>query len=319
MERGLWRRLVSLVIAATLSTFSMASPGHASPFFIEEFSITRDGSLLFLDPFEDNAPPPSAPDLEVGFPISYTVAGILSESGGVVRLDEAGALQTSPPVSNAFGGASVVLVELAQLNTNIDPLSPLGLKQGVTFSVTGLFDLGLPERNFEIYGIRLFDGGSTQPLNDFLRLVVRREADSQVRVVFDRVDFSTGAYTQFDKVDLDPLHDQIALTLTRGDTANDAVTASFAYVDGGTKGPVTTFGATADIFRGENFTTGGFLFVTPIPEPGTVTLFGSGLAALAARRRLRTGRRTPGGAASGVPAASDSKDRFSYPWKRDPR
>jgi hypothetical protein len=33
-----------------------------------------------------------------------------------------------------------------------------------------------------------------------------------------------------------------------------SVTGSFAYVDGGVVGPFTTYGATTDIFRGENFT-----------------------------------------------------------------
>jgi PEP-CTERM motif len=82
---------------------------------------------------------------------------------------------------------------------------------------------------------------------------------------------------------LDPNHDQILFDLTRASTGNNAITGSFAYVDGGVVGPFTTYGTTADIFRGENFTRAEFQFLVPapVPEPASLILLGTGLAALA--------------------------------------
>jgi hypothetical protein len=75
--------------------------------------------------------------------------------------------------------------------------------------------------------------------------------------------------------------------------SGDAVTASFAYVDGGVAGPFTTFGATADIFRGENFTRAEFLFLEPTPEPATLLLFGTTAAGLGLARWRQRRRQQP--------------------------
>jgi hypothetical protein len=88
---------------------------------------------------------------------------------------------------------------------------------------------------------------------------------------------------------VDLSHDQILLQLERADLATSAVTASFAYVDGGTVGALQALTGSADIFSGEQWTRAQFLARTPVPVPAALWLFGTGLLTLiGAGRRKRT-------------------------------
>jgi hypothetical protein len=274
-------KLPALLVALMfgwLALVPFASSAQASPVFIDDFSVTKNGVLLFADSFSDGVPPPSAPNFTTGTPASYGVNGALSESGGRVRLETVGATVFPP-----------LLFENARLLTNIDPLNlAAGLKSDDTFSVRGLFDLTVPTYNLEFYGIRLTEGGFTA--DDIVAIGVQRGSDGVDRVKFQRQ--PGGSFDNFDLL-LDPGHDQILLDLTRASTGSDAITGSFAYVDGGVVGAVTTFGGTIDIFHGENFTRGEFAFFVPIssvPEPSSLLLFGTGLVALAAGSWKRTRR-----------------------------
>ena len=126
--------------------------------------------------------------------------------------------------------------------------------------------------------------------NDLLEVGVHRGADGIDRVQFFRLDQDANSFTSFGGFLLDPGHDQILLDLTRLSIGSDAITASFAYVDGGVVGSFATFGTTANIFQGENFTRAEFAFFTPVPEPASLILLGMGLAALAAGSWKRSRR-----------------------------
>jgi hypothetical protein len=157
--------------------------------------------------------------------------------------------------------------------------------------VRGLFDLVVSTELRSGYGIRLDDRapGGTGPQDDNLRLDVRMYANGNLLISYLRQDFVADAITLIDLVALDTNHDQVLLQLDRLSAVDDAITASFAYVDGGVVGAFTTFGATADIFHGEGFTRAGFnAFIgasdTPAPAPGMTPLL-AGIAVWAARRR----------------------------------
>jgi hypothetical protein len=275
--------LIALVFGLpALVPFGTTAQG--SPIFIDEFTVTKNGLPFFTDPFSDGVPPPSAPNFASGTPGTYFVDqnATLNESGGKVRLDTVGSA-----IVPGIGINLNFFFERALLLTNIDQSNLIaGLKNDDTFSVQGLFDLAVPTQSLEYYGIRLEDSTGPNTGNDILDLAVRRGLDGIDRVQFFRIDDVANTVTFFASVLLDPNHDQILLDLTRPSTGSDAITGSFAYVDGGVVGPFTSFGTTVDIFRGENFTRASFLLVSPapasVPEPSTLILLGIGLAALAA-------------------------------------
>jgi hypothetical protein len=279
-------QLVALVFGA-LALIPFGSSAQASPVFIDDFSVTVNGGLLFADSFSDGIPPPSAPNFANGSPASYFVNGTLNESGGKVRLDTVDA-QTSLTTTGI-----PVFIEAARLLTDVNPLDlTRGLKNDDTFSVVGLFDLTVPSLNGEAYGVRLTDVTGPNTSNDLLQLLVSQGGDGIDRVVFIRTDLLANSSTVFGTFLLDPAHDQIRLDLTRLSAGSDAITASFAYVDGGIAGPSTTFETTADIFHGENFTRGEFVSLVPVPEPSNLILCGVGLVGLVAGswKRSRAGQ-----------------------------
>lgn len=289
--------LLGGLAAAAVVMLGQIQMATAVPVFIDGFGVMKNGALLFQDTFSDGNPPPSAPPFASGAPASYFVQGSLDEAGGKVRLDTAGALIV-PGAGIATG--QFVFLERARLNTDIDPTNfVLGLKSDDTFSVTGVFDLAVPGPISELYGVALSDAAAGKTPDDFVRIEVIRLLDGSVRIVFIDFDFVLGTATGIASTSLDPLHDQIALTLTRGDVATNAISASFTYIDGGVPGPTTTFAAAAQIFNGENWTRAEFEFVSPVPEPSALLLLGAGLAGFglavwSQRRRNVSGHRAGG-------------------------
>jgi hypothetical protein len=259
--------------------------GTASAVLIDDFLVVKNGSLLFRDQFDDGVPPPSAPNFATGGAASYFVNGSLNELGGKVRLDTVGAV-----IIPSIATGQDLFFENGLLATNIDQTNlASGLKIVDTFSVRGLFDLSAPTQNIAFYGIRFTDVTATTTPNDLVQLGVRRGTDGVDRVEFSKS--SPGSLIILN-LPLDLGHNQILFELTRGSTSNSAITASFAYVDGGVAGPFTPFGSSFDIFNGENFTRADFFALEPTPEPTTLLLFGStaaglGLARWRQRRRQR--------------------------------
>lgn len=232
-------------------------------FRIDNFKVIKNNTLFFEDTFSDGRPPPSAPNFPSGTAASYSVFGTFGpESGGKLTIDSSGAAVVGSvvPTSSFFA-------QRARLLTNTDSSNlSLGLKIDDTFSVTGIFDLVVPpEGRLTGYAIELTDRSSSSVGNDSIRLHVRRIGSNAATVSFAHADETAHTFTNLGSILLNTSHQQIALTLSRPSTANNQIVASFAYIDGGAEGPTTTFFATADIFRGENFTRTEFFVESQLP------------------------------------------------------
>jgi len=272
------------VIAITLAS----GGAFAADFYLDEFSVTRNGTQIFQDTFSDGVAPPSAPSFINGAPGAYGVFGSFapgSESGGKLRLDtQAGAASCNAPCTPD-------LFLRARLQTNADPGNPTaGLKSSFSFSATALYDFATTPGPAVSYGMR-FDDQAPGNGNDVVELRVVNFG-GQMKVLFDRQDFVANTFTNLETIALPGSgFDQIGLTLSH--VGLGEVRASFELYDNGVSvsGP-TSFGVTTDIFHGENWTRAAFFATQPIPEPSTyaMMLAGLGLLGIAAGRRRQGGR-----------------------------
>lgn len=275
-------RLNTVAISAVLMLLS--SSVHAYVFHVDRFSVEKNSSTLFTDNFDDGNPPPDAPTL------SYVVTGSMGpETGGKLTLDSSGAVPVVLPLGNAM------LIQSAILTTNIDPANTdAGLKADDIFAVKGLFDLTLPDvtRANESYGINLTDRalGLNIPGDDIVGIRVIN-INGDLKIQFFETSFLAGTFTPVSAVPLDVNHDQILFELSRSDPSTNAVTAAFAYFDGGVMvGDMQSMPGSADIFNTQNWTRAQFVSRTAVPVPAAVWLFSSGLIGLAAlaRRHARS-------------------------------
>lgn len=80
--------LNTAVLAA--AAFAIAAPALAGyNVSVDEFSVTKGGSLIYLDSFNDSTPPPNNPNP----PFTYTVNGTVGpeNSSGRLIMDQSGA------------------------------------------------------------------------------------------------------------------------------------------------------------------------------------------------------------------------------------
>ena len=261
---------LSLTVIGLLTATSQAT---ATVFSIDNFSIsrTRAGTTttIFEDNFNNNIAPTTPP---------YFINGAVgTESAGRYRFDTA-----TGGIFPAASGLGDVRATSARFNP-VTSIETTNLRSTDIFTVTGVFDLIVPENIREGYGIRLNDAGissATSNANDRLDLLVRRTIDNVLSIQFRDADSSQFVVTLINEALLDTNHDQIVLQLSKLDAAINAITARFAYVDGGVVGAFTTFAGSGTLFDGENFTRAEFRATTPVPIPPTIFLSMLGLAAM---------------------------------------
>lgn len=277
---------INSIIGTTFTCLAIVSFNvNAYVFQVDNFSVSKNGSVFFNDSFDDGIPPPSAPNFSNGDSASYFVNGAMGpETGGKLTLDSADA---------DLGLSSLgtpLLFQAATLLTSTDSSDLMsGMKIFDNLQIQAIFDLAKPSVTMESYGINFSDRATDIGLEGDDIVGVRAiNTLGGVKVQFFETSFVDSTFNSIDSILLEAGHDQIMFNLMRTDTNTNAVTASFAYIDGGSVGAIQSLSGSADIFNGENWTRAQFISHTVVPVPAAVWLFGSGLIGLIGLARRKT-------------------------------
>jgi VCBS repeat-containing protein len=241
------------------------NPGHVTTYRVtaDEFTIQKNGTIIFDDTFADANQPPGQP------PLSTTQ---LTIADGRAVLDSANATTafSIPDPSLDFTGLPTGFIgNFASVFTNNDPTNTtLGLKSGSSFQVSAVYDLVSSEAD---YGIRLSNGdGSIQfPGDDVVDLAVWPTLTGGLQVELNQINFFGGSMTLLGSapITINPGDDQILLTLTHNAPSSGPdtglVTASFTVLHSGVPDYTVTIGGMGEIFQTGDWTRAGFEAVAP--------------------------------------------------------
>lgn len=256
--------IMRILLPAVLAAGGMllcGNPALAYQYSIVNFKVVRNGATYFEDRFSDGSAPPSAPNFSDGTSASYGGNGSFGpESNNRLTINSTGL---------ANGGDPSRLVQRAVLRTDTSSDLTKGLKSSQTFSVSGTFDLIVPQTITEWYGVELRDSTSQIEGTERIRVRVGRISASSVVVRFIRKNPVTLQTTLIDERDLDPGHSQIQLTLTKANAASNVISASFAYVDNGVVGTPVAFANTTTAFSLNPFLRAAFFASTPVANAVT--------------------------------------------------
>lgn len=283
------------IAAAAAATTILATMGAAQATFlpvVDEFWIMRNGAEIFRDSFDSTLPQ----DETIGPNPTYGTAG---ETG---FLTENGKLTMDPSLGTGvlIPGSTADLFTGATRRTSIAG-GGNELNQAASFEVHGLFDLGgdtEPMNPGDGFGIRLNDRTPTLDGQEFIQLSYRVTSGGLLRVVLALLDQVGDTITVLDIGSLNTVSGltptQIEFALTNAAGSNE-VGASFTVFDQfsnimQTEVMFATIGPDpVTIFNQQDFTRAQFFSTTtievPLPEPGTLVIFGLGVLGLGISRR----------------------------------
>jgi hypothetical protein len=273
-------RLAVALVSAALAVQAYPFDAAATVVDLDEFTVARDGTMIFDDSFDRNivlnggpgTVLPSGTNFSDGTPASYRVIGSISETmanNGQAQLSTAKGFVIGQTLETAAG-----------LSTGTNASLPHALTPAVTFSAIGLFDLALPSIVSGRYDVFLTNNTATPGRNLQIRLQ-QTAAGPELR--FQLFDFISNQLTVISELPLTPAEladPQLELGFTH-DTANtDIVTAVYAFGSGNTFAsfngiltPLASTDAGTDVFTPTlNWAVSGFETIDPIPEPSSLAL-----------------------------------------------
>ena len=172
------------------------------------------------------------------------------------------------------------------------PGGAFALTPNTMFTTTALFDLTVPQAG----GFYQLELSERVPSNFGMGDVLSVQVDTcnptvdtctpgSHRVLLANVDFATGTGETIGLFPLDTSNQQIFLELSHSVAGDPTVYGYYAYVNGGVEGPLVPLGSFAGLFDNLSYTQAGFTQVlqlpVPMPEPSTLLLLTSSIAAVA--------------------------------------
>ena len=240
----------SPTVAVADVTPVITAPFSQSAIAVDDLSIVKNGTQIYDDTFSQ-APPSSPTILSNGVPspiVYLTLGSTWTESNGHAVLWSP-TLQSTGFAPSTAGTGNVDVV--AVLNTNTDPTSTLGLKEGAAFTVSSTFDLtALPRGS---YGMQLNDGTSTQGQDQVVELLVQGLSNGNTVVELVQANFTTSPVTTAVLASQTLTAAQLAnnnqIEFQLSHAANStAITGTFELLSGGNITSTTTFVPTGTIF-----------------------------------------------------------------------
>jgi hypothetical protein len=251
--------LAALAAAIVLALGSQPAAGSTIA-VLDRFAITRDGQPFFADAFSGEQASVLTPRLAGGQRTEYSVMGTIRDrSAATGRFSLHSADGSLSATADGRGRRQVG----AMLQTSSDSGNTrAGLKRGIAFAMSGLFDFVVPGGAVEGYGIRFGDIGSGRKAMHVVSIFVfRNEANGPV-IRFLHQDFESGKqYVVEDAPTEGEAGDQILLELSHGDRQSNDVTARYQFwKSGAPAASLVSLRGSAPIFGAgdRNWTRAGF-------------------------------------------------------------
>jgi hypothetical protein len=218
---------------------SLTGCGDKTGFSITEFKVIKNDKLLLEDQFNGTAP-------QIIDPTSAQAVGYQWSGQHAAPQNKKQLLSYEQAIVNPMNPVS--MMNNAILETNMDTANQAaGLKPGMTFEVSGTFDMTVAEKIGQGFYIGLNDSQPASgaqpgvPAKDFIMLgytQIKRATPINI-VYFSSIDHTAaGSITNRTFAMISPRDgDQIKLRIKKADAATNRVTASYAFVKQGVVGP----------------------------------------------------------------------------------
>jgi hypothetical protein len=314
--------IVCIAVLAAIFTLGFLRAASADVVNIDHFAVTLNGAPLFDDSFgagltlAGGSPPgkvlPSGQNFSTGTPANYGVIGTLTETGNKGILNSAlGAHILQPPPF--FGAINLNDVDVLTGPPTVGGVTnPISLTPDKAFNTTALFDLTVPQTVGGLYHVELSNRvASNMGKGDVLSVDLRNclpgvgvcGSNTGPLLTMGDANFANNTTTIIGEAPVDTSNQQIRFELSHPTAGTDDVFGSFAYVNNGVEGPLTTLGDFTGLFDGPGdpgYTQAGFLQLAPtsVTEPSSLTLLASSIPSVLGLAWLR--RRKMAGSGSKI-------------------